>query len=136
MSSALAPRFSEPPDLLRRFVPLPYVLCVRNESLHLHLTTNEPRLAAALGTIAGECRSDSIRIQCTIFCDPDLSPELGEEIRIDTRDSVFLSFGRACVIAIDANTRDITGFVAADLLQGPWPDQVVPSLMAAIAGKR
>lgn len=132
MSNAPVLQLSEPPDLLRRFVSLSYELCVRIQGLHLHLATNEPRLAAALGSIAGDCRSDSIKMQCTIFCDPDLSPDLGEKIEIDAGDSIFLSFGRACVIAIDREKRQITGFVAAGALEGAWPAIVVPALTALI----
>ncbi len=134
MSNAPVLPLSEPPDLLRRFVPLPHDLCVRNEDLHLHLTTNEPRLAAALGSIA-ECGNDN-NMKCTISCDPDVSASFGDEIGIDTGDSTFLSFGRACVIAINREKREITGFVAAGILEGAWPVIVVPALMAAIRKKR
>ena len=132
MSNPPVFRLSNPPDLLRRFVPLPYGFCVHTESLHLHFTTNESRLADTLASITGECAGNGPKIKCTLLCDSDLSPELGDQNIVETDTSVFLTFERACVIAIDRKNREITGFIAADLLKGAWPAIVLPALMAMI----
>lgn len=134
MSNTPELQLSSPPDLLRRFVPLPYEVCIRSANSHLHFRTNEPRLATALGTTATECGSDIAKIKCTILCDSELSAELSEGIVLETSDAVFLNFGRECLIAVDRETQEVTGFVAAELLEGAWSATIVPALMAVMAG--
>lgn len=133
MSNAPALQLSSPPDLLRRFVALPHKLCIRTKDLHLHLTTNERQLAAALGEVVERCAGDTVQMKLTILCDPDLPPELNDAIVTNIGDSIFLSFGRACLIAVQPPNREATGFVAAELLDGGWSDAVVPALMAVVA---
>jgi hypothetical protein len=100
----------------------------------LHFITNEPRLATALGNTAVVCDGGTSKMKCTILCDSELPPESGEGISTETSDTVFLSFGRGCLITVDRENREIIGFVAAELLDGSWSAVIVPALMAVMAG--
>src|SRR5512146_2399340 len=107
MSNAPALPLSSPPDLLRRFAPLPHDLCIRSRKLHVHLRTNEPGLAAALGKIAGECRDKGTAMKWTIISDSELQADLGEAISIKTSDSTILTFGRAGLFVIAYANREL-----------------------------
>ncbi len=133
MSNVPALQLSDPPDLLRRFVSSPNEFCIRSAGLHLRFRTNEPQLATTLGETVLECEGEGASINGTILFDSDLSVELSEAILLVTSDAVFLSFGRACLIAIARENREVSGFVAAELPNGAWSDLIVPALVAAIA---
>lgn len=130
MSIAPALQLPDPPDLLRRFVPTPHEACIRCDGLHVHLRTNESRLVEKFGRM-GSCNGGDVK--WTMVCDPELPSPLSDPLAIESAAVLFLSFGRACFMAIDRANQEITGFMSAAISDKEWLKVILPAVLKAMS---
>jgi hypothetical protein len=121
----------ELPDLLRRFTSTPYEECLNSGDLSLHIKTNEPRLVDILRGLDGLWWHGEAT--WTMLFDPELPATLGEAMAMESGAITFISFGRACMIAIDGEKKDITGFVSTAISEREWSARILPELQKLMA---
>lgn len=123
---------SEVPDLLRRFAPTAHEGCIRSGDLHIRLRTNDVRLLHARPGVDVD-RREVDGPEWTMVCDAEMAPEFGEPLVIDVGTASFVSFGRACYVAIDRTKNEITGFISAGISDEDWGSMVLPKVLELFA---
>ncbi len=123
---------SDTPDLLRRFVPTLHEGWIESGDFRIHLKTNEKRLLRFGGWIE-ESRCEVGGANWGMVCDAEMSPELGDPLVLDGQATSFLSFGRACYVAMDHEKKEITGFLSAGISDEGWAGVVLPAVMKVAA---
>ena len=116
---------TEPPDLLRRFVATPHEKLLKSGDLLLLVRTNAERLLRAAGAAADD---EVRRAEWTIVADADMPSELEDALVVHSATTSFLSFGRACYVAVDHEKEEITGFISAGISDDVWMGVVLPAV--------
>jgi len=119
---------TEIPDLLRRFVPTSHEACIRSENLHVTLRTNDVRLLHTTPGVDIDGREVD-GPEWTMVCDAEMVPEFREPLVIDVGTTSFVSFGRACYVAIDRTKNEIAGFISAGISDEDWGSMVLPKVL-------
>lgn len=122
---------TEPPDLLRRFVPTAHEACIRTGDLRIRMRTNDARLLRLADGADHKCGVSEV--EWTMVCDPEMSPELGDPVVLNGQTMSVLSFGRACYVAMDHEKKEITGFVSAGISDDDWTGVLLPALSEMVA---
>ena len=130
MSITPALQLPDPPDLLRRFVPTPHEGCIRRDGMHVHVQTNECRLVEKFGRTES-CSGGGVK--WTMVCDPELPTGLSEPLEIESEAVFFVSFGRACFVAIDREQGEITGFMSAGISDEEWSRVIFPAVLRVMS---
>jgi hypothetical protein len=71
-------------------------------------------------------------VEWTMVCDPEMSPQLGDPVVLDGETTSFLSFGRACYVAMDYERNELTGFVSAGISDDDWTGMILPAVSKMI----
>lgn len=128
-------QLTEPPDLLRRFVPTPHEACVQSGDLRVRMRTNEARLLRLAGGLE-DCDCHAHRADCTILCDAEMPAVLGSPLVLEVGTTSFLGFGRACYVGVDHERDEVTGFVSAGISDDEWVGVILPAVLEMIAESR
>lgn len=125
---------TEPPDLLRRFVPTPYQKCLQRDDLRLLVKTNDERLLQAAGGTGSD--GEGRHAEWTMVADAEMPPELGDALVVHGPMTTYLSFGQACYVAVDHENEEITGFVSAGISDDAWLGVILPAVLDAVTERR
>lgn len=126
MSIAGALRLPEPPDLLRRFVPTPFMVRGRMDSIRFCIWTNDARYLRLRGKIVETEVSLEPELNWTLVCDPDLPSALEEPLVLEVGNAKLLGFGRACFVAAHPGSKSLSGFIAAGISPEEFEQTVLP----------
>ncbi len=134
MSIQAALSVTDPPDLLRRFVPTPYCESVSIRGLSVRVVTSDERLLPAFKRLHDGTPCTGEVLGLTIVSDPELPPMLGEPLIVRNGTTIYAVFGQACFTALEQNQKTIAGFVSAEISEHDWAEGIVPVLLSIIVG--
>jgi hypothetical protein len=126
MSIAGALRLPEPPDLLRRFVPTPFMVRGQMDGISFCIWTNDARYLRLRGKVVGKVVSTKPELYWTLVCDPDLPSGLEEPLVLEVENAKLLGFGRACFVAAHPKSKALSGFIAAGISPEEFAETVLP----------
>ena len=126
MSIAGALRLPEPPDLLRRFVPTPFMVRGRMDGIRFCIWTNDARYLRLRKQVVEKEVSPELELNWTLVCDPELPSSLEEPLILEVGNAKLLGFGRACFVAAHPGSKSLSGFIAAGISPEEFEQTVLP----------
>jgi hypothetical protein len=105
------------PDLLRRFVPVPYQCHVQLGGVDVDLRTNDPSLVSELSKFV-----DHVLVACltcslfmTIVRDDDAPCDRAEIVTLRSGPLMTVRMGTGTILCLDCERRELLGFIAPDV---------------------
>jgi hypothetical protein len=120
------------PDLLRRFVPAPHVLCCQLEGINLQLETNDPAIADTLAKATTGIFADA-RVHAWVLLRDEAAPCDGQEVTIVSWGGLStILCGSGTVIAVDREQREVVGFLAANITAQEFANRMLPLILEVV----
>jgi hypothetical protein len=108
---------TEPPDLLRRFIPTPVKAVYRVGGVRVRVQTNDftllPALPLAADPNADHAQADWEDLEWTLIRDADSNGPLERPISMTTEALTVVVMGTACLVGLDHERRELFGFIGA-----------------------
>jgi hypothetical protein len=130
------PRYSDPRDLLRRFVPTPTKATYCIDGVRVRVETNDLTLLPELRPdpdASGPCA-----LEWKLIRDADSPGPLAELMFVGSATLSIVAMGTACLLGFDHETRKLFGFIGADIDALTFQQYLVPFLFrmtkAALVG--
>ena len=136
MSIAGALRLPEPPDLLRRFVPTPFMVRGQMDGIRFCIWTNDARYLRLRGSVVESGSAHEPELNWTLVADPDLPSSLEEPLVLEVENAKLLGFGRACFVAAHPGSKSLSGFIAAGVSPEEFAQNVLPIAPKLCAEKK
>jgi hypothetical protein len=120
--------FDEPPDLLRRFVPMPQKASYRVGPGLVLVQTNDFTLLPALPLgVDLDLRKHQI-LEWKLVRDTDTRGLLETPRFLVTETLTIVEMGSACLLGLDRERRELFGFIGAEVDSRTYQDFLVPLL--------
>ena len=107
--------YSDPLDLLRRFIPSPLKFTCRIGTVHILVCTNDITLLPILPVQWYPNVPDRHAMEWKLIRDVDSRGPLQPPIVLASRDLTIITMGPACLLGFDRKSRELLGFVGADV---------------------
>jgi hypothetical protein len=120
--------YTDPLDLLRRFVSTPLRTRFRLGGIAVRVDTNDFSLLPTLPLESADGRSDARSFHWKLVRDSDVSGVLQEPMVLLTGELTIVAMGQACLLALDHQRRELVCFIGADVDAKAFQDFLVPFL--------
>lgn len=125
--------YPEPPDLLKRFVPTPLRANLRFGDVEVLAQTNDSSILNVLRQYEDHRSAPHQPFVWTLVRD-SVEALLLQPTLIHRGQVTFVNMGRACVIAIDHDTRELFGFLGTAVDEAAFAIDVLPLLRELTQG--
>jgi hypothetical protein len=117
---------SQPPDLLRRFVPTPLKAIYNLDQASLFVHTNDFTLFPALPLALKSEVSDSPAFEWKLVRDEDTRGSLESLSILELHGLKIVEMGPACLLGVDLARRALLGFIGGEVDGRTYQDILVP----------
>jgi hypothetical protein len=119
----------DPLDLLRRFTPTPLKAVYRIGTVRVVVETNDFALLPAL-RLEAECQEPSrLSLEWKLVRDADASAPLESPVFLSTETLIVVAMGSACILGLDRERRELSGFIGAAVDGHTFQEFLVPHLI-------
>jgi hypothetical protein len=119
-----------PPDLLRRFIPTPYIFNLFHNDANVCIQSNDLQLALVLRRYMCALRPERARIlQWKIIRDTDASVDFADILIVGDRLLRTIYAGTGTVLVYDRERSEIFGFLAPNLSMNQLVTFLIPALL-------
>lgn len=132
METTSPSNYTDPLDLLRRFVPTPLRTRFRLGAIAVRVDTNDFSLLPTL-PLESANGSDACSVHWRLVRDSDVSGVLQEPMVLLTGELTIVTMGRACLLALDHQRRELVCFIGADVDTKVFQEFLVPYLCRLLA---
>jgi hypothetical protein len=126
MQSLESSHYSDPLDLLRRFIQTPMKATYRVDGARLGVETNDCTLLPELpldADLAGPCA-----LEWKLIRDADSPGSLEPPLFLNSATLTIVAMGTACLLGLDHERRKLFGFIGADIDALTFQKYLVPFL--------
>jgi hypothetical protein len=117
---------SEPPDLLRRFVPTPFKAMHSVVDVQILVQTNDITLLPASPLEPNLATPQEKTFEWKLVRDADVRDQLESPVTLNCNSLTVVHMGPACLLALDQEQQELLGFIGAGIDTRTYREFLVP----------
>lgn len=128
MKTAPTDYTSHAPDLLKRFVPLPFEGAFAISDVDVWIKTNDPAILELLTPFLAQPRQNQTEFKWSLIRDSEAPLEIERLTIVKCGRLAVANLGPACLIGVDYDRRELVAFLGLDPRASKLRDIVLPLL--------